>query len=173
MSKLRHKYSTEDYIKIIKDLDPTADFICVERTKGKKNRRTFLYFEYAGQVWKGRMENLSVGHRPWFNQRNFLPVLYKFLNSEGELLYVGKSTRFGSRLNEHKSKKNSKWFDEVKDVQIAYPKTETDMHILEPYLISLLKPRYNREFVGGGESSFQLQEPIFYNATRYKEDRLQ
>lgn len=161
------KYTSKDFQRIVKELDPSAEFICVERTKGENNRRTFLYLEYAGQVWKSRLENIRCKHKPWFNLRNSFPVLYKFYNSSGELIYLGKSTRFGKRLQEHKSKNNSWWYDEVTTIEVAYPENEADMHILEPYLISILKPKHNREFSEDCTTSFKLPEPKFYSAESF------
>lgn len=59
---------------------------------------------------------------------------------DNKVYYIGKSVSIKNRLVGHWRNKH---FDTIKLLKL---KCESDMHILEPYLISKLKPEYNVEF---------------------------
>lgn len=88
-------------------------------------------------------------------------IVYKFLNSKNETLYIGKSVNFDNRIKSHI--KTKKWWKEVKVVQIAQCSTKTDMDIYELYYINKLEPKYNIASVNNISSSFNLDELEFIN----------
>jgi excinuclease UvrABC nuclease subunit len=71
-----------------------------------------------------------------------------------EIVYVGKSTNFKSRLLSHSKVKA---FNNYSLIECA---TEADMHILEVYLIVMLKPLYNKDCMTSSMPTFELSVDI-------------
>lgn len=71
------------------------------------------------------------------------------LKSKGKIIYIGKAINLANRpLHSVKERedKNSDFYP-IDEICIYPTKTKSDMHVLEPYLISKYKPIFNIEFM--------------------------
>ena len=81
-----------------------------------------------------------------------LPGVYKFYNSENEIIYIGKAKnikkRVKSYLNPRKGegKRIAKLKSSIKYIETIITKTESDALILEQGLISKKRPQFNIQF---------------------------
>ncbi|MBP8975773.1 MAG: excinuclease ABC subunit C [Bacteroidetes bacterium] len=77
------------------------------------------------------------------------PGVYRFLNREGTVIYVGKAQNLRSRVRQyfHRSRtadpRISSMVQKIYDLEITVTKTVVEALILEANLIKELKPRYN------------------------------
>ena len=91
-------------------------------------------------------------------------IVYKMYNIKGELLYIGKTTNFKSRMDQHFSKEmieKQPWKKNVYKIEYFNFKTRVDMDIIELYLIALEKPKYNIASTNTEKSTLNIKiEPI-------------
>lgn len=73
------------------------------------------------------------------NQKYYI---YKFVDEDESVLYVGKTKRLDSRIYSHI--KDKKWLKSGVKLYCSEVKNPTDMDIYETYYINKLKPRYNK-----------------------------
>jgi predicted GIY-YIG superfamily endonuclease len=71
-----------------------------------------------------------------------LVAVYKLFNSNGELIYVGKSVDLRERFSQHKN--NSSWWGEVAEKTALYFDTEWEALAVEAELIQKESPKYNK-----------------------------
>ncbi len=77
------------------------------------------------------------------------PGVYQFLNSRGEVIYVGKAKNLKSRVSSyfnkarHENNKIKVLSSQVSEIQHIIVETETDALLLENNLIKKYQPRYN------------------------------
>lgn len=93
--------------------------------------------------------------------------LYKFYD-DNELLYLGKTVDLSDRMSGHFKRKKSPtsvFRDEIKRVEVCQFENEADLNIMEVYLISTLKPKYNGSCSTNVLPTYSLPEPIFYELT--------
>lgn len=69
--------------------------------------------------------------------------VYKFINKNKEVLYIGKTSRLNHRLYTHFNSEMKDWKLEVDYVEICNFKDGATMSIYELYYIDLYKPKYN------------------------------
>lgn len=117
----------------------TEGFLCalLEHYKGDKK----LFYKFVDLAYDQRTENkyffvFSSVAKKLKPPSNYVYLLMK----DGDIVYVGKSTRITSRLNDHRQE-NQKDFDSV---MIKEVETEYEMDVLENSLIYKLKPKYNK-----------------------------
>lgn len=67
--------------------------------------------------------------------------IYKFVDIQGSLLYVGKTTNLRRRVLQHLNDKS--WADEIFSLYYAECESATQMDIYELYTIGKEKPKYN------------------------------
>lgn len=78
-----------------------------------------------------------------------LPGVYRFLNSEGEVIYVGKAKDLHRRVSQYfrppesLDRKTRVMVGKICDMMFAVVETEQDALLLENNLIKKLQPRYN------------------------------
>lgn len=84
--------------------------------------------------------------------------IYKIYNND-ELLYVGKTSDFATRIRKHISEKE--WRDQITHIETAECKTEIDMDIYEKYYINKLKAKYNIALVYEDAPTFKIEELNF------------
>ena len=70
-------------------------------------------------------------------------TVYKHLNENEEIIYVGKSKSLLYRQRQHKDK--SDWFDEIDSIEYCTLNSKTEMDLVEVYLINTLNPKYNKK----------------------------
>ena len=81
-----------------------------------------------------------------------LPGVYKFFNSEHEIIYIGKAKNINKRVKSYlnirkgEGKRIAKLKSSIKFVETIITKTESDALILEQGLISKKRPPYNIQF---------------------------
>ena len=77
-----------------------------------------------------------------------LPGIYKFINQQNKIIYVGKSKNLHDRVRSYfnKSQKNrkvSKMVSETNQISYTISENEHDALLLENNLIKEIKPKYN------------------------------
>ena len=81
-----------------------------------------------------------------------LPGVYKFFNSENEIIYIGKAKNIKNRVKSYLSvrkgegKRIAKLKSSIKFIETIITKTESDALILEQGLISKKRPPFNIQF---------------------------
>ncbi len=81
-----------------------------------------------------------------------LPGVYKFFNSEQEIIYIGKAKNINKRVKSYlnirkgEGKRIAKLKSSIKFIETIITKTESDALILEQGLISKKRPPYNIQF---------------------------
>ena len=76
------------------------------------------------------------------------PGVYRMLNAEGEILYVGKARNLKNRLSSYfrgtpAAIKTRRLVEQVANVEITTTQTEAEALLLESNLIKAHRPRYN------------------------------
>jgi hypothetical protein len=91
--------------------------------------------------------------------------IYRFLNKDNEILYIGKTTNIDNRINAHLtasvSMSNQEKFELYENVyNIEYCEVESDYHmnIYEIHYICKYKTKYNIEFKSKNNNLFELPE---------------
>lgn len=90
-------------------------------------------------------------------------LIYKFYNTNNELLYVGITNNMKLRIRQHRQDKE--WASEIHKIYISNDITRNEAHIYEIYFIANEAPKYNVDFISGGLINFKLPEIEF---TEYK-----
>jgi hypothetical protein len=67
-------------------------------------------------------------------------AVYRFFSEEGQLLYIGRTGRLGSRLSEHGQKI---WFPDVYGITLEWYSTEQQACAAEEQHIHIERPKYN------------------------------
>lgn len=70
-------------------------------------------------------------------------TVYKHLNENEEVIYIGKSKSLLYRQRQHK--KNAEWFCEVDSIEYCTFSSKSEMDLVEVYLINTLSPKYNKK----------------------------
>lgn len=91
-----------------------------------------------------------------FEHKRFLqsvtngPGIYQMINSNGEVLYVGKARNLKKRITSYfrsqQSIKTTALVNQIQKIEVIVTVTETEALLLESNLIKKLKPRYNVVF---------------------------
>lgn len=85
--------------------------------------------------------------------------VYKFVDKNEDILYVGKTKNLKTRVQSHIREKN--WIEEGCRIYIAEVISQTDMDIYELYYINKLKPIHNVANAYDSEFSIELNELNF------------
>lgn len=75
-------------------------------------------------------------------------TVYKFYNADDDLLYVGVTSQWPGRLDQHR--RQTEWFAEVMHHALIHFTTAEQARKAEIATIAELTPRYNRAPGGGG-----------------------
>jgi len=70
-------------------------------------------------------------------------TVYKHLDEDENILYIGKSKSLLYRQRQHK--KNAEWFEEVDSIEYCTFSSKSEMDLVEVYLINTLSPKYNKK----------------------------
>ncbi|MCB2289434.1 GIY-YIG nuclease family protein [Clostridium sp. CS001] len=84
--------------------------------------------------------------------------IYNIYNNNN-LLYVGKTNNFHTRLRNHMALQP--WKNEITHIAIAECKNKIDMDIYEIYYINKLNPKYNKAIVYNESPTFEIKELSF------------
>ncbi|HAT8939915.1 TPA: excinuclease ABC subunit UvrC [Legionella pneumophila subsp. pneumophila] len=76
------------------------------------------------------------------------PGIYRMLDEEGTVLYVGKAANLKKRVNSYFSKQNTgvktrALVSQIKSIELSVTRSETEALLLESNLIKALRPKYN------------------------------
>lgn len=90
----------------------------------------------------------TIDHRSLVRSLSTGPGVYRMLDGEGSILYVGKARNLRRRVASYFSRrqdsgKTRALMEQVRDVQVTVTHTETEALILENNLIKEHRPRYN------------------------------
>ncbi len=86
---------------------------------------------------------------------NNLKCIYRFLNYDNEVIYVGKSERIEYRMNCHMSKNGhlpKQCYEDIYKIQFIAMTSTVLMDIKEMYYINLYKPKYNSDHLYNEEA---------------------
>lgn len=96
------------------------------------------------------MYEVSARIKDRVNSLHQSPGIYKFFDSYGNIIYVGKSKRLKDRVNSYfrgeKIGKIKKMISVTKDIEVEYYDTHIEAMLRECSLIKELKPYFNRQF---------------------------
>jgi excinuclease ABC subunit C len=93
------------------------------------------------------MSQKPFDHNAYLKSLTSRPGVYRMLDSEGRVLYVGKARdlkrRVSSYFNRALNRRIQKMVSQIHAVEVTVTNTESEALILENNLIKSLKPRYN------------------------------
>ena len=95
-----------------------------------------------------RTEPQAFDHQTFLANLTGRPGVYRMLNGEGEVIYVGKARNLKKRVASYfrRQEGNPKvraMVGQIRDIEVTVTHTETEALILENTLIKELRPRYN------------------------------
>lgn len=127
--------------------------------KKKINNRIFLPF-YAFLTWYDTLKK----HTKQSASEQYYYV-YRLLDKNNNILYVGKSKRLKQRISQHLGKGSNldpECVDRIAKVQYLIFTNECDMCLYEIYLINLYQPQYNID-TNSGVGTISLPVPKQWN----------
>lgn len=68
--------------------------------------------------------------------------VYRFINKDNEIIYIGQAKNLKNRLNSH-NHLPKECYEEIERIEYTEYDTEDDMDFAERYFISKIKPKYN------------------------------
>ena len=94
------------------------------------------------------MTSKTFDHKAFLKGLSKRPGIYKMLNEEGEVLYVGKARQLKNRVASYFQKdglnaKTRSLVAHIAHIDVMVTHTENEALLLENHLIKQLKPRYN------------------------------
>lgn len=94
------------------------------------------------------MSDAPFDPKPFLSQLTMSPGVYRMLDDEGEILYVGKAKNLKKRVSSYFLRasgdvKTEAMLDQVANVEVTLTHTEDEALLLESTLIKQHRPRYN------------------------------
>lgn len=90
-------------------------------------------------------------------------AIYRFVNKDGDIIYIGKAKRLRNRLNSH-THLPLECYEERERIEFCTFETEDEMDLAERYFIPKVKPKYNSIF---SERTISFDIPTFDNVEWY------
>lgn len=81
--------------------------------------------------------------------------VYRFKDSEGNIIYIGKAEDLKSRLNHH-NHLPTECYDEINLIEYSKFNNSDEMSIYERYLINIYNPKYNTQYNNQSTFCFEL-----------------
>jgi len=109
--------------------------MCIECSKAFNRKEYALHPERYAERYKNRTTEYCV---------------YKFIDKDNNIVYVGKSKRLAARMIQHfrtDGHLSNDCYDNVASVFYCKLNTKIEMDIYEIYLIDKYRPQYNTVFV--------------------------
>jgi excinuclease UvrABC nuclease subunit/DNA-binding Xre family transcriptional regulator len=99
-----------------------------------------------------------------------MQYIYRFINQEGEVIYIGRTNNLENRLERQHFTKNGhlpqECYAECSKVEYAEVKTANEVRIYEIYYIAKYRPKFNVTYNEEGEMSFKLPELEWFEFER-------
>ena len=75
-----------------------------------------------------------------------MAYVYRFLDSKGNIIYIGKTVNMDNRMQSHFTKGHlpKECYNSVAKIEYQKYKTESDSLIMETYYITKYSPKYNK-----------------------------
>ena len=75
-----------------------------------------------------------------------MAYVYRFLDSKGNIIYIGKTVNMDNRMQSHFTKGHlpKECYNSVAKIEYQKYKTESDALIMETYYITKYSPKYNK-----------------------------
>ena len=75
-----------------------------------------------------------------------MAYVYRFLDSKGNIIYIGKTVNIDNRMQSHFTKGHlpKECYNSVAKIEYQKYKTESDSLIMETYYITKYSPKYNK-----------------------------
>lgn len=83
--------------------------------------------------------------------------VYRFINSNNEIIYIGKAKDLKNRLNSHDHLPDT-CYSEIDRIEYIVCLNTDESSIYERYLINKISPKYNTQYDNNSEFSFELPE---------------
>lgn len=94
-------------------------------------------------------EKYSIEQDNYFSQfptkKDFDNIVYRFIDANGEIIYVGKAENLLNRLNGHKHLPDE-CYHRVARLEYCKFDSYDDLYLAEPYFIAKWKPEYNQDY---------------------------
>lgn len=149
-----------------------ATILDIEIREGRDEALAYIV-EKDGVSYRCSTSSLDRKVLPWISKRkapkkyiygdNF--YIYRMFDSEGTLLYVGKTKQLDYRLYAHFCKDKQSWKDTVEKIDACKFDNEADMHIYEMYLIAKYKPVFNKHAACAATPTVLLPALVFEELT--------
>lgn len=93
-------------------------------------------------------------------------IVYKLYDQNKNIIYIGRSSRGKERIKRHVKKgiyKKVEWKEEICYYSFCELNSESDMLVLEVYLINKSNPRYNKSDKGKGNLNIEIKNKSHWN----------
>lgn len=100
--------------------------------------------------------------------------VYRFLDKNDEIIYIGKAKEINSRLNGHCHLKKD-CYDSINRIEYIQLSNDNEARIYEIFYINKFEPKYNKEFNKGNKFGFELPEKewlIWNGKIEYKKKKV-
>ncbi len=152
-----------------------AELLDVETRLGRGDALAYIV-RRNGKEYRWAVTSVDREIPPWEfskkEQKRYIygnaPYVYRMFNSSGDLLYVGKTCQLDYRLYAHFYKHAEEWKDQVSCIDVHRFERESDMHIYEMFLVTSLKPAFNKDASCIDTPSFHLPKLEFTEITDWK-----
>lgn len=93
-------------------------------------------------------ESISISLQRFLTHLTSEPGVYRMIDAEGTVLYVGKASNLYKRVNSYFSKhlsgiKTRSLVSQINSIEVSVTRSETEALLLESTLIKSLRPKYN------------------------------
>lgn len=92
-------------------------------------------------------KNTKFYNEKFYNSKEY--YVYRFLDKDNDVIYVGKTTNMKQRLSVHfgtKGHLDDKCYDETNKIDYTINYSDSENSICEIFFINYYKPKYNKEF---------------------------
>lgn len=97
--------------------------------------------------------------------------VYRFINEDNEIIYIGRTSQgMDKRMGQHFSSNGHLAIDgyrAVERIEYAELPTKADVDVVEKYLVSTLRPVYNKEFMNSGQMTVEVKVNLNWTSYPY------
>ena len=99
-----------------------------------------------------------------------MAYVYRFLDSKGNIIYVGKTVNMDNRMQSHftKGHLSKECYNSVAKIEYQKYKTESDSLIMETYYITKYSPKFNKLQQSRDLPTIQFDEGIWRTYKQFK-----